>query len=403
MVHDVSGPGVLKVFERLREQGIPVDRLKDPSKVWVAEDHFVPSADKISAENIVKLSNFTREYGIEKHFRAGQGIVHVIGPQMGITLPGTTIVCGDSHTSTHGAFGALALGIGTSEVEHVLASQTLWLERPEPFEVVVTGKRGPTITAKDVILSIIRNIGTAGGTGTVIEYRGSGISDMSMEQRMTVCNMSIEAGARAGLIAPDEKTFRYLRGRRYTPEDYEEMVDAWRRDLTTDSGATFAKSYTIHTDEIAPQVSWGTNPAMTCDVTQSVPIPVDRVFIGSCTNARLEDLIDAARAARGRRVAPGVDAMVVPGSQDVKRQAEEMGLDRVFRDAGFEWRESGCSMCLGMNPDILEPGQRCASTSNRNFEGRQGAGGRTHLVSPVMAAAAAVSGHFVDVREMDLN
>ena len=439
LVHEVTSP---QAFDGLRKSNRGVRR---PDLTVATVDHNIPTtnrslpiADQTSLIQIQTLERNCRDFGIRLFGMgsAGQGIVHVIGPQMGITLPGTTIVCGDSHTSTHGAFGALALGIGTSEVEHVLASQTLWLERPEPFEVVVTGKRGPTITAKDVILSIIRNIGTAGGTGTVIEYRGSGISDMSMEQRMTVCNMSIEAGARAGLIAPDEKTFRYLRGRRYTPEDYEEMVDAWRRDLTTDSGATFAKSYTIHADEIAPQVSWGTNPAMTCDVTQSVPfpedyagddpgqvrgakkaleymdlrpgtpitdIPVDRVFIGSCTNARLEDLIDAARAARGRRVAPGVDAMVVPGSQDVKRQAEEMGLDRVFRDAGFEWRESGCSMCLGMNPDILEPGQRCASTSNRNFEGRQGAGGRTHLVSPVMAAAAAVSGHFVDVREMDLN
>ncbi|CAI8042711.1 3-isopropylmalate dehydratase large subunit [Geodia barretti] len=406
MVHDVSGPGVLKVFERLREQGIPVDRLKDPSKVWVAEDHFVPSADKISAENIVKLSNFTREYGIEKHFRYGMGqygICHTLSHEEALVLPGQVYVGGDSHTNTTGALGAFACGLGHTDVAYVLLNGRIWFKVPETLYFQINGRLPDHVMAKDVILSIIRNIGTAGGTGTVIEYRGSGISDMSMEQRMTVCNMSIEAGARAGLIAPDEKTFRYLRGRRYTPEDYEEMVDAWRRDLTTDSGATFAKSYTIHTDEIAPQVSWGTNPAMTCDVTQSVPIPVDRVFIGSCTNARLEDLIDAARAARGRRVAPGVDAMVVPGSQDVKRQAEEMGLDRVFRDAGFEWRESGCSMCLGMNPDILEPGQRCASTSNRNFEGRQGAGGRTHLVSPVMAAAAAVSGHFVDVREMDLN
>ncbi|CAI8042712.1 3-isopropylmalate dehydratase large subunit [Geodia barretti] len=406
MVHDVSGPGVLKVFERLREQGIPVDRLKDPSKVWVAEDHFVPSADKISAENIVKLSNFTREYGIEKHFRYGMGqygICHTLSHEEALVLPGQVYVGGDSHTNTTGALGAFACGLGHTDVAYVLLNGRIWFKVPETLYFQINGRLPDHVMAKDVILSIIRNIGTAGGTGTVIEYRGSGISDMSMEQRMTVCNMSIEAGARAGLIAPDEKTFRYLRGRRYTPEDYEEMVDAWRRDLTTDSGATFAKSYTIHTDEIAPQVSWGTNPAMTWPGTPITEIPVDRVFIGSCTNARLEDLIDAARAARGRRVAPGVDAMVVPGSQDVKRQAEEMGLDRVFRDAGFEWRESGCSMCLGMNPDILEPGQRCASTSNRNFEGRQGAGGRTHLVSPVMAAAAAVSGHFVDVREMDLN
>ncbi|MGI0056142.1 MAG: 3-isopropylmalate dehydratase large subunit, partial [Nitrosarchaeum sp.] len=367
-----------------------------------------------------------------------QGIVHVIGPQLGITLPGSTIVCGDSHTSTHGAFGALAFGIGTSEVEHVLASQTLWLEKPRPFEIRVEGKRKNThtVTAKDIILSIIKNIGTTGGNGTVIEYRGEGITDLSMEQRMTICNMSIEAGARAGLIAPDEKTFEYLRDRKYTPKNYESLVSYWRDNLKTDSDAKFEKNYSLYIDNIAPQVSWGTNPGMTCDVTESIPFPedfskgdqnqkkgaekaleymaltpgtpiigikIDRVFIGSCTNARLEDLIEASKVVKGRKSSPHVRAMVVPGSQMVKKQAEDLGLDKIFTDANFEWRDAGCSMCLGMNPDILSPGERCASTSNRNFEGRQGTGGRTHLVSPVMAAAAAIEGHFVDVREMDLN
>ena len=362
----------------------------------------------------------------------------MIGPQLGITLPGSTIVCGDSHTSTHGAFGALAFGIGTSEVEHVLASQSLWLEKPKSFEIKVEGKRKNThaVTAKDIILSIIKNIGTAGGTGTVIEYSGEGITDLSMEQRMTICNMSIEGGARAGLVAPDEKTFEYLRDRKYTPKNYESLVEYWRENLKTDSDAKFDKTYTLHIDDIAPQVSWGTNPGMTCDVTESVPYPdeyakgdqnqkkaaqnaleymnleagtpiteikIDRVFIGSCTNARLEDLIEASKIINGQKVSEKVRAMVVPGSQMVKRQAEEMGLDKIFKDANFEWREAGCSMCLGMNPDILSPGERCASTSNRNFEGRQGAGGRTHLVSPVMAAAAAIEGHFVDTRELGLN
>ena len=342
------------------------------------------------------------------------------------------------HTSTHGAFGALALGIGTSDVEHVLASQTMWLEKPKPFEIRVEGKRkNPhAVTAKDIVLSIIKNIGTGGGTGTVIEYRGEGITDLSMEQRMTICNMSIEAGARAGLIAPDEKTFDYLRDREYTPKNYESLVDSWRDDLKTDSDAKFEKEFTLHIDDIAPQVSWGTNPGMTCNVTDSIPSPdefsngdvnqkrgaekaleymdlepgtlvedikIDRVFIGSCTNARLEDLIAASKVIKGQKISSHVQAMVVPGSQMVKKQAEEMGLDKIFIDANFEWREAGCSMCLGMNPDILSPGERCASTSNRNFEGRQGTGGQTHLVSPVMAAAAAIHGHFVDVRKMDLN
>jgi len=323
-------------------------------------------------------------------------------------------------------------------VEHVLASQTLWLEKPKTFEVRVEGKRkNPhAVTAKDIILSIIKNIGTAGGTGTVIEYRGEGITDLSMEQRMTICNMSIEGGARAGLIAPDQKTFDYLRNREYTPQNYDSLVENWKVNLQTDSDATFDKTFVLDINDIAPQVSWGTNPGMTCDVNESIPSPdefsngdanqkkgaekaleymalesgtliedieIDRVFIGSCTNARLEDLIEASKVIQGQKVASNVSAMVVPGSQMVKKQAEEMGLHKIFIDANFEWREAGCSMCLGMNPDILSPGERCASTSNRNFEGRQGNGGRTHLVSPVMAAAAAINGHFVDVRKLDLN
>jgi len=403
-------------------------------------DRSLPIIDQISSIQIKTLEKNCKDFGIKLFdiSSPNQGIVHVIGPQLGITLPGSTIVCGDSHTSTHGAFGALAFGIGTSEVEHVLASQTLWLEKPKPFEILVEGKRkNPhAVTAKDIILSIIKNIGTGGGTGTVIEYRGNGITDLSMEQRMTICNMSIEAGARAGLIAPDEKTFDYLRGRQYTPKNYEQLVDYWKENLKTDGDAKFSKKYTLDINEIAPQVSWGTNPGITCDVTESVGYPkdfakgdvaqqkgaekaleymdlkpgtpitdikIDRVFIGSCTNARLEDLIEAARVVKGRKVSDKVRAMVVPGSQMVKKQAEEMGLDKIFQNANFEWRESGCSMCLGMNPDILSPGERCASTSNRNFEGRQGTGGRTHLVSPVMAAAAAIEGHFVDVRKWNLN
>lgn len=451
LVHEVTSP---QAFDGLRAAG---RRVRRTDLTVATVDHNVPTtdrslpmADRTSEAQIRALERNCSEFGV-RLFGVGspdQGIVHVIGPQLGMTLPGTTIVCGDSHTSTHGAFGALAFGIGTSEVEHVLASQTLWMTRPESFEIRIKGRRrNPVaVTAKDVILSVIRNIGTAGGAGTVVEYRGEGIEEMSMEQRMTVCNMSIEGGARAGLIAPDEKTYEYLRGRRFTPDNYDELVEAWREELHTDAGARFDRSYTLDAAGVAPQVSWGTNPAMTCDVTERVPHPddvcgegdggrggpeapgrddvekalrymdlrpgtpvtdieVDRVFIGSCTNARIEDLRDAARvvgAAGGKTVSPRVEAMVVPGSQAVKRQAEEEGLDGVFRGAGFEWRESGCSMCLGMNPDILKPGQRCASTSNRNFEGRQGAGGRTHLVSPVMAAAAAIAGRFVDVRELDL-
>jgi 3-isopropylmalate/(R)-2-methylmalate dehydratase large subunit len=441
LVHEVTSP---QAFDGLRMNNRKVRR---PDLTIATMDHNVPTSDRslpmldeTSAIQIKTLENNCKDFGITLFDinSPNQGIVHVIGPQLGITLPGSTIVCGDSHTSTHGAFGALALGIGTSEVEHVLASQTLWLEKPKTFEIRVEGKRkNPhAVTAKDIILSIIKNIGTAGGTGTVIEYRGEGISDLSMDQRMTICNMSIEGGARAGLIAPDEKTFDYLRNREYTPKNYESLVDSWRDDLKTDSDATFDKQFILDINDISPQVSWGTNPGMTCDVDEPIPSPdafsngdpnqkkgaekaleymdlksgtmiedikIDRVFIGSCTNARLEDLIEASKIIQGQKVATNVSAMVVPGSQMVKKQAEELGLDKIFIDANFEWREAGCSMCLGMNPDILSPGERCASTSNRNFEGRQGNGGRTHLVSPVMAAAAAIYGHFVDVRKLDLN
>ena len=441
LVHEVTSP---QAFDGLRMNNRKVRR---PDLTIATMDHNVPTTDRslpmldeTSSIQIKTLENNCKDFGIKLFDinSPNQGIVHVIGPQLGITLPGSTIVCGDSHTSTHGAFGALALGIGTSEVEHVLASQTLWLEKPKTFEVRVEGKRKNThaVTAKDIILSIIKNIGTAGGTGTVIEYRGEGISDLSMDQRMTICNMSIEGGARAGLIAPDEKTFDYLRNREYTPKNYESLVDSWRDDLKTDSDATFDKQFILDINDITPQVSWGTNPGMTCDVDEPIPSPdefsngdpnqkkgaekaleymdlkpgtmiedikIDRVFIGSCTNARLEDLIEASKIIQGQKVASNVSAMVVPGSQMVKKQAEEMGLDKIFTDANFEWREAGCSMCLGMNPDILSPGERCASTSNRNFEGRQGNGGRTHLVSPVMAAAAAINGHFIDVRKLDLN
>lgn len=441
LIHEVTSP---QAFEGLRLNRRKVRR---PDLTIATEDHNVPTSDRtlpivdqISSLQIKTLEKNCKDFGIQL-FGIGnpnQGIVHVIGPQLGITLPGSTIVCGDSHTSTQGAFGALAFGIGTSEVEHVLATQTLWMEKLKPFEIKVEGKRkNPfAVTAKDIILSIIKRIGTAGGTGTVIEYRGQTISDLTIEQRMTICNMSIEAGARAGLIAPDEKTFDYLRGKKFTPKNFEDLVDDWSKNLKTDPNAKFDKTFSLDAKEIAPQVSWGTNPAMVSDVTERIPFPedfakddlnqqkaaekalqymdlkpgtpitdiyVDRVFIGSCTNARLEDLVEASKIVKGKKVSPKVRAMVVPGSQMVKKQAEEMGIDKIFKDSNFEWRESGCSMCLGMNPDILGPGERCASTSNRNFEGRQGVGGRTHLVSPVMAAAAAIKGHFVDVREMDVD
>jgi 3-isopropylmalate/(R)-2-methylmalate dehydratase large subunit len=440
LIHEVTSP---QAFEGLRINNRKVRR---PDLTIATEDHNVPTSDRslpmidqASSIQIKTLEKNCKDFGIQLFGlnSPNQGIVHVIGPQLGITLPGASIVCGDSHTSTQGAFGALAFGIGTSEVEHVLATQTIWMEKLKPFEIRVEGKRkNPfAVTAKDIILSIIRRIGTAGGAGTVIEYCGEAISDLSMEQRMTICNMSIEAGARAGLIAPDEKTFDYLRGKKFTPKNYEDLVEEWRETLVTDSNAKFEKSFTIDASDIAPQVSWGTNPAMISDISEKIPFPeefakdpseqngarkalqymnltpgtsitdiqIDRVFIGSCTNARLEDLIAASKVVIGRKVSSKVRAMVVPGSQMVKKQAEDLGIDKIFTDANFEWRESGCSMCLGMNPDILGPGERCASTSNRNFEGRQGTGGQTHLVSPVMAAAAAIEGHFVDVREMDLN
>jgi 3-isopropylmalate/(R)-2-methylmalate dehydratase large subunit len=420
-------------------------KVRRPELTFATMDHNVPTTnrslpiiDQVSSIQIQTLAQNCREFGITLFDLASpdQGIVHIIGPQLGITLPGTTIVCGDSHTSTHGAFGAFAFGIGTSEVEHVLATQCLWVDKPETFAINISGiLRNPhTITAKDIILSIIRKIGTAGATGTVIEYRGSIISQLSMEQRMTICNMSIEAGARAGLIAPDQITFDYLKGRKYAPreEEFEKMVAFWQEHSKTNRNAQFDKSITVSINRIAPQVTWGTNPSMTVDINEAIPdpeefskgnvneikaarralqymdlkpgihitdIPVDRVFIGSCTNSRLEDLVEAAIVVKGRKVSPKVRAMVVPGSQQVKLDAERLGLDIVFKDAGFEWRESGCSMCLGMNPDVLARGERCASTSNRNFEGRQGTGGRTHLLSPIMAAAAAIEGHFVDIRE----
>lgn len=441
LVHEVTSP---QAFDGIRLNHRKVRR---PDLTFATMDHNVPTSDRslpildqTSERQIQVLEKNCKDFGIQLFDinSPNQGIVHVIGPELGITLPGTTIVCGDSHTSTHGAFGALAFGIGTSDVEHVLATQCIWMDKPKTFEIKVEGKRKNThaVTAKDIILSIIKKIGTGGGAGTVIEYGGEGITDLTMEQRMTICNMSIEGGARAGLVAPDEKTFQYLKGRRYAPKNYDECVDFWRENLKTDSGASFDKSITLKIDTISPQVSWGTNPAMTADVTGNVPFPddyshgndnekkaaqraleymnlkpgipltdiaIDRVFIGSCTNSRLEDLIEASRVVKGKKVSPKVRAMVVPGSQLVKKQAEDLGLDKIFKEANFEWRESGCSMCLGMNPDILSSGERCASTSNRNFEGRQGAGGRTHLVSPVMAAAAAIAGHFVDVRELDLS
>jgi 3-isopropylmalate/(R)-2-methylmalate dehydratase large subunit len=437
MVHEVTSP---QAFDGLR---INKRKVRRADLTFATMDHNVPTSnrslpiiDQISATQIRTLENNCKEFGIELFGLDSpyQGIVHVIGPELGITLPGITMACGDSHTSTHGAFGAFALGIGTSDVEHVLATQCLMLDKPKTFEIRVDGKRknAHAVTAKDIILSIIKKIGTGGGNGTVIEYRGDGISDLSMDERMTICNMSIEGGARAGLVAPDQKTFDYIKGRRYTPENYDDLVKIWKENLKTDNDAKFDKSFVINASDIVPQVSWGTNPAMTADVTDVVPQPqefakgdasqenaakkaleymdlkagmpitdikLDRVFIGSCTNARLQDLMEAASVIKGRKVSPNIRAMVVPGSQQVKKQAESLGLDKIFQDANFEWRESGCSMCLGMNPDILSRGERCASTSNRNFEGRQGSGGRTHLVSPIMAAAAAVAGHFVDVRE----
>ncbi len=439
LVHEVTSP---QAFAGLRAAGRKVRR---PDLTLATADHNVPTEkrtlpilDQDSAAQIHALDVNCRDFGVRLYGMNSkkQGIVHVIGPELGVTLPGTTLVCGDSHTSTHGALGSLAFGIGTSEVEHVLASQTVWMRKPVPMQILINGHRKNmhAVTAKDLILSIIRKIGIAGGTGTVLEYRGDTVSEMDMEGRMTMCNMSIEAGARAGLVAPDDTTFKYIKGKECAPKDWDDAVHEWRS-LKTDSSAKFEKTISLDASRTAPQVSWGTNPAMTCNVDEAIPDPVeyadghsglekdakaalkymglqkntpiteiaiDRVFIGSCTNARLGDLKEAASAINGGHVANTVRAMVVPGSQQVKSEAEKIGLDKIFTNAGFEWRESGCSMCLGMNPDILGAGERCASTSNRNFEGRQGAGGRTHLVSPVMAAAAAIAGKFVDVRELDL-
>jgi 3-isopropylmalate/(R)-2-methylmalate dehydratase large subunit len=429
LVHEVTSP---QAFDGLRMAGRPVRR---PDLTVATMDHNVPTenidqpvADPLSARQMEALAKNCAEFGIRLFPMGdpGQGIVHVIGPQLGLTQPGLTIVCGDSHTSTHGAFGALAFGIGTSEVEHVLATQTLPQRRPSTMAVTVEGELPPGVTAKDVILGIIGRIGTSGGVGSVIEYRGSAIRSLSMEGRMTVCNMSIEGGARAGLVAPDDTTFAYLEGRPYAPKGqaWEAALDWWRS-LPTDAGAAFDKEVVIDAAELTPFVSWGTNPSQVVGIDDAVPdpdsfaepaqreaaaralrymaltpgtpvrdIPVDTVFLGSCTNARIEDLRLAAGVVRGHKVKEGLRALVVPGSMEVKAAAESEGLDVVFKEAGFEWREAGCSMCLGMNPDQLRPGERSASTSNRNFEGRQGPGGRPHLVSPAVAAATAVVGRF---------
>ncbi len=433
LVHEVTSP---QAFEGLRLNNRKVRR---PDLTFATMDHNVPTTDRslpitdlIAAKQMETLAENCSEFDIPLYDidSPEQGIVHVIGPELGITLPGKTIVCGDSHTSTHGALGALAFGIGTSEIEHVLATQCLLQQKSETFEIRIEGTLPYGVTAKDIILSIIGHIGIDGGNGAVVEYTGSAIRALSIEERMTVCNMSIEAGARAGMIAPDDTTYEYIAGKRFAPkgEAFDAAVEEWKQ-LPTDEGATYDRTLQLDAADIAPQVTWGTNPGMVTDVTGHVPdpadtttadektatehalaymdlkpgtpitdIPVDRVFIGSCTNSRISDLRAAAEVAKGRKVADTVSAMVVPGSQAVKRQAEAEGLDEIFRAAGFEWREAGCSMCLGMNPDTLMPGQRCASTSNRNFEGRQGKGGRTHLVSPQMAAATAVTGRFVDIR-----
>ena len=434
LVHEVTSP---QAFDGLRMAGRSVRRTD--LTVAVADhntptwDLSLPITDPIAKQQLDALSRNCEEFGVTLYDRFSplQGIVHVIGPEQGHTQPGKTIVCGDSHTSTHGAFGAFAIGIGTSEVEHVLATQTLRQFKPRTMEVRVDGKMPRGVSAKDVVLAIIGKIGTAGATGHVIEYTGEIIRTLSMEGRMTICNMSIEAGARAGMIAPDETTFEYMRGREMVPhgDSFDQALKEWEK-LGSDEGAKYDKVVVIDGSELEPHVTWGTNPGMVTSVTSTVPGPQDyedsgdkeavsraldymdlepgmkiqdiainRVFIGSCTNSRIDDLRAAAKIAEGKKVSENVYAMVVPGSNAIKRQAEEEGLDQVFKDAGFDWREAGCSMCLGMNPDILEPGERCASTSNRNFEGRQGKGGRTHLVSPEMAAAAAVEGHFVDIRE----
>jgi 3-isopropylmalate/(R)-2-methylmalate dehydratase large subunit len=424
LVHEVTSP---QAFESLRLAGRPVRRI---DRTLATADHNVPTdgstaaahiRDRLSRVQVQTLEANCREFGVPIYSigSARQGIVHVIGPELGVTQPGMTIVCGDSHTSTHGAFGALAFGIGTSEVEHVLATQTLQQRKPRSMRIRYLGELGYGVTAKDLILATIGRIGVDGGVGHVIEYAGPAIERLSMEGRMTVCNMTIEAGGRAGMIAPDDTAFEWIAGREAAPDPL--PLDEWR-ELRSDDGAAFDREVEIDASELSPQVTWGTNPGMVTDVTAAVPEPrdsgeeraleymalaagtpmqeiqLDRVFIGSCTNSRIGDLREAAEVVRGRRVAASVDAMVVPGSQQVKAQAEAEGLDEVFRAAGFDWRSAGCSMCLGMNPDIAAPGERVASTSNRNFEGRQGRGARSHLVSPRMAAAAAIEGRFVDIR-----
>jgi 3-isopropylmalate/(R)-2-methylmalate dehydratase large subunit len=440
LVHEVTSP---QAFEGLRLAG---RKLRRADRHIATVDHNVPTTsaydrlhivDQISAAQVNALRKNCADFGVEFFDvqDSSQGIVHMIGPELGATKPGMTIVCGDSHTSTHGAFGALAFGIGTSEVEHVMATQTLPQDKPKTFRITIDGELPFGVTAKDIILDIIGKIGTAGATGYAVEYAGSAIRALSMEGRMTICNMSIEAGARAGMIAPDETTFAYLKGRRFSPQGaaWDEAVAHWKT-LPTEEGATFDRELHIDAATLAPAVTWGTSPGMTTTINATVPtlddahdeadkksfarayeymgltpgtkiedIKIDTVFLGSCTNGRIEDLRAAAAVVKGHHIATKIRAMVVPGSQAVKRQAEEEGLDEIFKTAGFEWREPGCSMCLGMNPDILQPGERCASTSNRNFEGRQGRGGRTHLVSPEMAAAAAITGHFTDIRKWNKN
>jgi len=436
LVHEVTSP---QAFEGLRQTGRKVRR---PEATLAVVDHNVPTdsdrteiiKDETSRIQVEALQANAREFGIEcyDHFDIRQGIVHIIGPEQGFTLPGMTIVCGDSHTATHGAFGALAFGIGTSEVEHVLATQTLLQSRPRTMRITVEGTLGRAVTAKDVILAIIGKIGTAGGTGHVVEYAGDVVRELSMEGRMTICNMSIEAGARAGLIAPDQTTFDYVMGRPKAPKGaaFEQALAYWKT-LPSDPGARYDAEVTLRAEDIEPQVTWGTSPQDVAGISGKVPDPkaiadegrrravqraldymglepgtpldriaIDRVFLGSCTNGRIEDLRAAARVLEGHKIAAGVRAMVVPGSGLVKHQAEDEGLDVIFKNAGFEWREAGCSMCLGMNPDQLAPHERCASTSNRNFEGRQGRLGRTHLLSPEMAAAAAITGHLTDIRKL---
>ena len=435
LVHEVTSP---QAFDSLR---MAKRKVKHPELTLATVDHGVPTSnrmlgikDPLSKIQIEALENNCDEFGVTLFGinDPRQGIVHVIGPEQGITQPGMTIVCGDSHTATHGAFGALAFGIGTSEVEHVLATQTLAMEKPRTMKVELVGDVSEGVGPKDIILGIIRKIGTGGGAGHVIEYVGDVIKNMSMENRMTICNMSIEGGARAGMIAPDQVTFNYLKGKNYAPKDgdWNDAIAEWN-DLYSDEDATFDKVVTINASELEPSISWGTNPSQVIFINDTIPHPedyeeesekeaasraleymdlepgekiseisLDRVFIGSCTNGRIEDLREAAEVVKGKKVAEKIGAMIVPGSTQVKKQAEEEGLDKIFIDAGFDWREAGCSMCLGMNPDILSPGERCASTSNRNYEGRQGAGGRTHLVSPKMAAAAALYGQFVDIREL---